>query len=290
MEYLIHILIMLSIYFVLTSSAHLLIGMTNLITLSHAAFFGIGSYVTALVTSALGMSLLMSLITVFICNGLIAFVFSIPTIKLKDDYFVLVTLGFQSIVYAMIYNWENLTQGAQGYSGISGGKLLGLIEIVDTRLFLVISILISVFIGYLMYRMINSPFGRVLKSMREDDILLISQGKNPIKYKRWALVLSAAFCGVAGYEFATYTTYINPSSFNLNESIFILSAVLIGGIGNVKGSVLGAILIVVLPELFRFIPILSEYAAPLREISYAFMLLLVLYFMPKGLAGNFTLK
>lgn len=281
---------MLSIYFVLTSSAHLLIGMTNLITLSHAAFFGIGAYVTAIVTSGLGMSLIMSLATVFIFNGLIALVFSIPAIKLKGDYFVLVTLGFQSIVYSLMYNWEDLTQGAQGYSGITGGKLFGLIEIIEPRSSLIISILISVFICYLMYRMINSPFGRVLKSMREDDVLLISQGKNPMKYKRWALVLSAAFCGVAGYEFAAYTTYINPSSFNLNESIFILSAVLIGGIGNVKGSILGATFIVVLPEIFRFIPILNQHAAPLREISYATILMLVLYFKPIGLVGNFSLK
>ena len=281
---------MLSIYFLLTSSAHLLIGMTNLITLSHAAFFGIGSYVTALVTSALGIPLITSLALVFICNGLIALIFSLPTIKLKDDYFVLATLGFQSIVYTILYNWEEVTYGAQGYSGITGGKLFGLVKINTPYSFLVVSIIISALVGYIMYRMINSPFGTILKSLREDDTLLISQGKNPIKYKRWALVLSASFCGLAGYQFAAYMTYINPSSFNLNESIFILSAVLIGGIGNVKGSAFGAILIVVLPEAFRFTPIFSEHAAPLREISYAFILLLILYYKPKGLAGKYTLK
>jgi len=257
MEYFVHILIMINIYIILVLSANLLVGLANLLTLGQAAFYGIGAYFLGYVS-----------------------------IKFEGDYFVLATLGFQIIIYSILYNWISITKGPYGIPGIPSPEFLGIFKVSSIYNFFVLSSILSLLTMGIFYRFTHSPFGRVLRAMKDDKLALVSLGRNVRKLKIQTFVIASLFAAVSGFIYATYITYIDPTSFSLDESIFIISAVLIGGTGNVKGPVLGAAFVVILPELLRFVGMPDAVAANMRMIIYGLCLILLMMYRPQGIAGK----
>jgi len=264
--------------------------MTNLLSLGQAAFYGIGAYIGVGILMYLKLPLIPSLILVMIGTAISSLIIAYPTLRLKGDYFVLGTLGFQLIIFTILYNWVSVTRGPYGIPGIPEPKLFGLIKISGIVPFLIFSSIMSSLTIGIFYRLIHSPFGRVLKGIRDDEIAVKSLGRNVTAFKIWVFVISSAFIGIAGFVYATYVSYIDPTSFNLDEAIFILAAVLIGGTGNIRGPVVGAIFVVLLPELLRFVGFPDAIAANLRQIVYGLSLILLMLFRPQGLAGEYSLK
>ena len=285
MDYILHILIMMSIYAVIIMSANMLTGLTNLISMAYAAFYGIGAYITALCVLVLQWSFLPSVLLILVVNSLLALLLALPSLRLKGDYFILATLGFQMIVYTVLYNWTKVTRGPFGISGISNPVIIGSITLDSIQSFFIFGVILCEALGVMFYFLIHSPFGRVLRAIRDDEIALISLGRNVNYYKTTAFVISSAFIGVAGYLYATYISYIDPTSFTIDESIFILSALLIGGTGNIKGPIVGAIFVVILPEILRFVGLPDSIAAPLRQIIYGTVLIWVMFNRQQGIAG-----
>jgi len=277
---------MINIYIILSTSTNLLVGVTNLLSLGQAALYGIGAYLTVYALMILHLPLIPTLIFVFIFTAISSLIIAYPSLKLKGDYFVLATLGFQLIVYTILYNWIDVTRGPYGISGIPAPKILGTFEISGMVPFLILSTLLAGLTVYLFWHLIHSPFGRVLKGIRDDEISVLTLGRDVTKFKVWAFVISSGFIGIAGMLYASYISYIDPTSFNLDEAIFILTAVLIGGSGNIKGPVLGAVFVVVLPELLRFIGLPDSVAANLRQIIFGFVLILLMRFRPWGIWGE----
>ena len=138
--------------------------------------------------------------------------------------------------------------------------------------------------------LIYSPFGRVLKAVRDDELSTQAIGRNVTAIKIWSFVVSSGMIGISGLLYASYVSYIDPTSFNLDEAIFILSAVIIGGTGNIKGPVIGAVFVVVLPELLRFVGLPDSVAANLRQIIYGLMIIVLMRIRPQGLAGEYALR
>jgi len=281
---------MINIYIVLTVSTNLLVGMTNLLSLGQAAFYGIGAYIGVGILIYLKVPLLIALFLVMITTAFSSLLIAYPTLRLRGDYFVLGTLGFQLIVFTILYNWVSVTRGPYGIPGIPAPKLCGVLIISGIIPFAIFSSIVSALTILTFYRLIHSPFGRVLKGIREDEIAVRSLGRNVIAFKIWTFVISSAFIGIAGFIYATYVSYIDPTSFGLDEAIFILSAVIIGGTGNIRGPVAGAVFVVVLPELLRFVGFPDSVAANLRHIIYGLSLILLMMFRPRGLAGEYFIK
>lgn len=290
MDYFLHILIMINIYVILSSSTNLLVGMTNLVSLGQAAFYGMGAYFAALCLLLLDLSLLPTLLLSMLFTSIFGLLIALPSLRLKDDYFILATLGFQMIVYTVLYNWIPVTRGPYGIAGIPAPRLIGSQQISGIGGYTLLSTILAVLIVFILHLLIGSPFGRVLKGIRDDQMPVLSLGRNVARFKTQAVTISCGFVGVAGVLYATYVSFIDPSSFALDESIFILSALLIGGTGNIKGPVLGAVFIVVLPELLRFLGLPDSMAANLRQIIYGLILIAIMRFRPKGLAGAYQVK
>lgn len=290
MEYLHHIVFMIGIYTILTLAANIPVGLTNLLTLAQAAFYGIGAYLSAHILIKFDMPIILGLILVSLATGVFSLLISFASIRLKGDYFILATLGFQLIVFSILYNWTDVTHGPFGITGIPSPKFFGSIELTSNLQFALLAIFVTLIFSLLFYHITNSPFGRVLKGIRSDELSVSVSGRNVNRFKIVAFFLSAAFSSTAGYLFGGYVKYIDPTSFTLDESIFILSALFIGGLGNVKGCIAGAAFIILLPELLRFAGLPESMAANLRQIIYGLMLILVMYIFPKGLAGNTMLK
>jgi len=286
MNYVFHILIMIAIYIILAVSTNLLVGVTNLLSLGQAALYGIGAYVAVFALMILKLPLIPAMALVMVITALSSLLIAYPSLRLKDDYFILATLGFQLIVFTILYNWVDVTRGPYGIPGIPEPKIFGLITISGLIPFLILSSILAVITIFIFHRLIYSPFGRILKGIRDDENSVLTLGRNVIKFKIWAFTISSAFVGLAGMIYATYVTYIDPTSFNLDEAIFILTAVLIGGTGNTKGPILGAVFVVILPEMLRFIGLPDNIAANLRQIIYGLILIILMRYRPWGIAGE----
>ncbi len=290
MEYILHIIIMLNIYIMLVLSANLPIGMANLLTMCQAAFYGVGAYISAFFLMQFNLPFILIAAIVMLVTGLLSYVVTLSSVKLKGDYFILASLGFQMIIYTVLYNWTDVTRGPYGIPGIPGIKLLGLWDISGVWGYFVLTTLLSLTVIWIFRKIKNSPYGRVLKAMRSDELAVKALGRNTFMAKSWAFFISAAFSGLAGLIFASYVSYIDPTSFTLDESIFIVSALFIGGTGNVKGPVLGAVFVVLLPELLRFVGLPDAIAANMRQIIYGLSLVLVMYYRPQGIWGENAIK
>ncbi len=287
MEYILHVIIMLNIYILLVLSANLPIGMANLLTMCQAAFYGIGAYISAFFLMQFDLPFIGIMLIVMILTGLFSYTVSFASVRLKGDYFILATLGFQMIVYTVLYNWTDVTRGPYGIPGIPGIKLLGLWDISgNIWAYFIVTTIISFVVICLFQKLKNSPYGRILKAIRDDELSVKALGRDTAQIKSWAFFLSASLAGLAGLMYASYVGYIDPTSFTLDESIFIVSALFIGGTGNVKGPVSGALFVILLPEILRFVGMPDTIAANMRQIIYGLTLVLVMYFRPQGISGE----
>lgn len=290
MEYYLHILIMINIYILLILGMNLLLGYTNLLSLCHAAFYGIGAYLTVFALVKLNLSFFPALI--FVCAGTVvaSLVISLPSLRLHGDYFILVTLGFMMVVFSIMYNCVPLTNGPYGILGIPRPTFFGLIKVDGIPGYALLTTILSAGSIALFKVLVQSPFGRILRGIRDEEIMVESLGRNVFFFKVLAFAISAAFAALAGFLYATYVTYIDPTSFTLDESIFILSAAIIGGTGNIIGSIVGAIFVIIMPEIIRAIHIPDTIAPNVRQIIYGMLLIILMYFRPKGLLGKYEFK
>ena len=291
MEYLLHIGTLLCIYLILVLSANLTVGMANLLTLCQAAFYGIGAYIGTFFLMHFNLPFVVVALLVMLATGVTSFIISYASIKLKEDYFVLATLGFQAIVFAVLYNWDNVTQGSSGIWGIPHIKLFGFWELKEDYMFFLFALVIAAMVCWVFRRLQRSPYGRILKAIRTDEIAVKALGRNTVKLKTWAFFISAAFTSVAGLVFAAFIGAIDPTSFTIDESIFILTALFIGGAGSrIRGPLAGALLMVVLPELLRFVGLPQGAAANLRQMIYGLLLIVLVFIRPQGLLGDSKLS
>lgn len=289
MEYLIHILIITGIYIILTLSLNLIVGFTGLAALGHIAFAAIGAYTSSLLALHFGLSPLLGLLIGAILASLIGIIIGFPSLRLKEDYLALATFGLGIIVYSIAKNWVSLTRGPMGLPGIPSVSLFGY-EFSSGWSYLIL-VSVFVFITYLVIRNItHSPFGRVLQGIREDEIAILAMGKNVNRYKLIVFIVGAFFAGIAGSLYAHYITFIDPSSFTPMESIAVLLMVVFGGMASLKGSFIGASILVILPEFLRFLGMPSSVAAPLRQMIYGLLLAILMILRPQGLLGRFRFK
>lgn len=292
MDYLLHIAIMANIYIILVLAANLPAGMSGLMSLCQGAFYGLGAYFGAFFLLRTGLPFPVIVIAVMFFVGITSLLVSIASVRLKGDYFVLASLGFQMIVFTVLYNWVDVTRGPYGISGIPDiqliGKGIGSLSGIDA--YFILTTVIAACAAALFLHLKRSPFGRLLRALRDDEHVLVVLGRDPARIKFQSFFLSAAFSALAGLLYAAYIGYIDPTSFTLDESIFILCALFIGGIGNVRGPVAGAVFVVVLPEILRFVGLPDAVAANLRQVIYGLLLILIMYYRPQGLQGEIKLK
>lgn len=289
MNYLLHIAIMMGIYGMLALSANLLIGFGGLLTMTQAAFYGLGAYAYALLSMKLGLPFGVTLPAALLFCAIVGWLFGQAALKFRNEAFVLATIGFQMIVYVVLYNWTDLTRGPYGISGIPRPSFFGL-EIESVAAFFVFTLILFLIVFGVMYLVGKSPFALSLKALRDDETAAQTLGICPRNQYIRALVISAVISAIPGVCFAGYITYIDPTSFTLTESIFIACILLVGGSGNIAGPMSGVALMILLPEVLRFVGLPDAVAANLREIIYGVLLIVLVYIKPKGLAGAYAIR
>jgi branched-chain amino acid transport system permease protein len=286
MEYLLHILVITGIYIILTLSLNLVVGYTGLASLGHAAFSCIGAYTSALLALNYGVSPWLGLIIGACVAAVLGIVIGAPSLRLKGDYLAIATFGLGVIVYSVAKNWVSVTRGPMGLPGIPGFSFFGM-QVSAVWAYLILVAVFVVLTFFVIRRVVDSPFGRILRAIREDETAALAVGKDVNKYKIIVFAIGAFFAGIAGNLYAHYITFIDPSSFTVMESITILLMVVFGGMGSLSGSFIGAAVLVILPELLRFVGMPSSIAAPLRQMIYGLLLVVLMLKRPQGIVGKY---
>lgn len=289
MEYVLHILVITGIYIILTLSLNLVVGYTGLASLGHAAFSCVGAYTSSLLALNLGLSPWLGLSIGACVAALLGVIIGFPSLRLKGDYLALATFGLGVIIYSVTKNWVSVTRGPMGLPGIPGFSVFGF-ELSEIWSYLLLVVLFVLLTFSVIRRIVNSPFGRILRGIREDEIATLAMGKDVDRHKIMVFVIGAFFAGIAGSLYAHYITFIDPSSFTVMESITILLMVVFGGMGSLLGSFVGASILVIFPEALRFLGLPSSIAAPLRQMIYGLLLVVLMLRRPQGIWGRYKFK
>jgi branched-chain amino acid transport system permease protein len=283
--YLAHYLVMVAIYGILAISLNLLIGYSGIFSLAHAAIYGVGAYASALVALKLGLGFWGGLLIAALAGALAAALVAIPSLRVAGDYYIVASFGLQTVVVTIFMNWTGLTNGHAGLPGIPRPVVFG--WVVDQPLkYVLLGVALLAVTYAVCWRLTHSAFGRVLQAIRDDEVAALAMGKNVVKVKIIAAVMSSALGATAGSLYAHYITYVNPSSFSLSESIFITSLVILGGSERLAGPLVGAFILLAVPEALKFLAIPDTVAAPMRQILYGGLLILFMFVRPEGILGR----
>jgi len=287
MEYVLHIIVVAGIYVGLAIALDLLIGHTGLLSLAHAAFYGLGAYTSALLSVYLDTPFLVSLVAGACLAILLSLLCGIIVLRLSAEAFAIGTFGLQMVLFSIYNNWMEMTKGPFGLKDIPRPAILGLSP--QSHLgFSIMAVAYAVVAYLIASRASTSPFGRVLRAIREDEVLAWSFGKSTHRFKITVFALSAALAAIGGGIYAHYVTYIDPTSFTVMESVLVVSMVIIGGAASRYGAAVGAVVLVVFPELLCFLGLPGSVAANLRQILYGGFLVALMIWRPQGLLGTYT--
>jgi branched-chain amino acid transport system permease protein len=262
----------------LALSLTLMAGTAGQVSLGQAALLAIGAYASALLALDLGWPTIVTIPLAGVLTGLIGTALVFPAFRLRGHYVAIATLAIGEVVGLVILNWESLTQGALGLTGIPPLSLGGH-DIYAPRAVYWLTLAVTIVLALLQTRLLGSHFGRTLRAIRDDDVAARSYGISLNRYKGLAFAFGGFGAGVSGGITAHLYSYINFETFNAQVSLLALTMVILGGMGNVVGAIVGAVALVSLPELFR---VTAEY----RVLIYGLALLLLIRFRPQGLLGT----
>ena len=274
-KYTLHVIILCSMYACLTLSLNLIIGWSGQFSLGHVCFYGMGAYVTTLLMMNFEMNFFFATLISSIFTSIFAMLLCLPTLKLRGDYLAVITLGFGEVFRLFLTNAVDITKGPAGIPGISDPVIFGYAIKGKQAYFYFVMLLLFVFIVF-MKRFNNSGFGMAMMTVNEDDIAATAIGLNTKKYKLLGFAIGGGMAALMGSFYAVYMGMISPTSFAYAESIKMVSMVVLGGMGSIPGSILGAFLLTALPEVLRAF---SEY----RMVLYGALMVVMMIFRPEGM-------
>jgi branched-chain amino acid transport system permease protein len=275
--YYLRLIDLMIIYSFFALGLNILTGFTGITSFGHAGFFAFGAYGTALLSVKCGMTPILAVCSSSFITGFIGFLIGLPVIRISGIYLAMVTLGFAEFIKLLAINWEGVTGGPLGISGIPPLSLFGYSMESESFLFLFIYILL-IFSTFIFNQIVSSPYGQSLPAIKDDERAALSIGIPSVKYKLISFFISGLYSGLAGALYAHFERFISPDTFSFDLSIFVLCMVVVGGMGSIIGSILGSIVLVILLE---FLQPLGDY----RLIVYGALLMIMIMYFPQGLKG-----
>ncbi len=269
------------IYVVISLGLNIVVGLAGLLDLGYVAFYAVGAYSYALLNYHFGLGFW----TVLPIGAAMGFLFGVllgfPVLRLRGDYLAIVTLGFGEIIRLILENWNEFSFGPSGIANIPRPGLFGIQMSLHGAIIYLYFLMIglTLFTIFVVNRLQDSRIGRAWIALREDEIACQAMGIDKTKTKLTAFALGATWAGMGGVVFAAKTTFINPASFTIWESIIILCVVVIGGMGSIIGVILGALILILLPEYLRAF---SEY----RMLLFGAVLVVMMVFRPGGIISD----
>lgn len=271
------------IYTIVAVSLGLLMGFAGQISLGHAAFYGVGAYTTAVLSTTYNINPWLALLFSMLIPGIIAFMIGFTMSRLNGYYLAMATLAFGIIVHVLLVEWKSVTKGASGLYGIPKVELFGysLTQGLSYYYFVWAFALIIIVISL---NIINSRIGRALRSIHGSEIAASAMGVDAGKYKMQVFIVGAMFSGLAGWLMAHMSYSISPTSFTLDASIIFLAMVVLGGSTSIWGAVVGSLLITLIGITVKILgEHISFITSDFEHVLYGLILMIVVIFLPKGL-------
>ncbi len=278
-SYHLDVLTTVGIYALLAMGLNVVVGLTGLLNLGYAAFFAIGAYGYALLNLHWNWPFWLGLPAAGLLSMAFGFLIGIPSIRVRGDYLAITTLGFGEIVRIAFNNLDAWTGGPNGLLGIDRPNFFGAAFGVHPLPYYYLVLGVIALTAFLLFRMCSSKIGRALVAVREDELAASCMGVPALHVKLVAFGVSSFIAGIAGAIFASKQTIVTPDSFDFVLSVLLLAMVVLGGLGNIWGAVLGALILGILPELLR------SFAA-YRMLIFGLVMILMMIFRPQGILGN----
>ena len=282
MDYLLHVATVILLYAGLVASLNLLIGHAGILSFAHASFYGIGAYVTAMLTVYAGWDWLPAVAAAVVATAAIAFLIGVPTLRLGGDYFILALFGFQLIVVDVILNLDDVTNGPFGIRGIPRPSVNDY-GLASGWPFLIGTAMVTGVVFFIVRRIVTSPLGGKLHAIRDDETVAAALGINVARTKTMIFTVAAALAAVIGGMTAFYFRFVEANAFNSEVMILLLAMAFVGGTRSLWGAVAGPAILVLFPELFRFIGPVGVDLAKVQQGLYGLLLVLLMLFRPQGL-------
>lgn len=270
----------IGVFGILALSANLVTGTTGLLSLGHAGFYGIGAYTAALAAQAWHWPFYVTIPVAGLAATVTGVLLALPTMRLVGIYFAVATLGVGEIIHLVLLNWVSFTRGPMGISAIPPIAVPGLVAGGDITNYFAVALALA-FTAFVIHRLTHSYYGNALRSLREDDQCAEAMGLDVVRIKIEVFAFSCFFAGVAGALWAHTTNYISPGDFRFSESILILAMIVVGGLGSMPGAIIGAVLLIGLPEVLR---VIGDY----RMIVVGLVMFLSILFLPRGILGEIS--
>lgn len=277
-DYFLDVAILVGIYIILALGLNVVVGFAGLLNLGFVAFYALGAYTYALLNTRLALGFWTALPFSVGLSAIAGFLLAVPALRLRGDYLAIVTLGFGEITRLILNNWDSLTMGPNGISGIAAPAILSL-SLGKLSYFYYLVLLFVLITLFTTRRVYSSKIGRAWVAIREDEIASSIMGINTTIYKLYAFAFGAFWAGLAGAVFAAKMQFVSPESFTFMESVLILCMVILGGLGSIWGVILGALILVLLPEMLREVQLY-------RMLTLGAGLVLLMVFRPQGLFGG----
>lgn len=272
------ILIITGIYVILALGLNIVVGLAGLLDLGYIAFYAIGAYSYGILNTTFGIPFWPAILIGGTLAGIAGMILGMVTLRLRGDYLAIVTLGFLMIVHLILNNWDSVTRGPNGILGIKPPAIGGF-TFSEPAHFYYLILLFDVIAIFIINRLNNSRIGRAWIAIREDEIAASAMGINITTMKILAFTMGALWAGIAGVFFAGRYAFISPESFTFLETVLVLSMVVLGGMGSIAGVIIGAGLLIIMPEVFRGF---QDY----RMLAFGGAMVLMMVFRPQGLIGN----
>jgi hypothetical protein len=277
-QYFLTIIIKIGVYICLAMGLNILTGYTGLVSLGHAGFVAIGAYASSILVVKHGFNFFAASLVGMIVAGLIGMILGLPSLRVSGTYLSIITLGFGEIIKMTAMNFTALTNGTLGIKNIPKPNIFGFTLTVGNYGLYYMMLITVVVVSIFCYLLVKSKTGRALQAIKTDELAATMMGININYYKVTAFVVSAMICAFGGSLYSVLIGYIDPNTFNFDVSTLILSIVILGGMGTLRGMFIGALILIAFPEVSRF---LMEY----RFVLYGIILVIMMRFRPQGILG-----
>lgn len=285
MTFVLSYIIVAEIFSLAAFSTNLLVGIIGIFSVSQAAIFGVGAYAVSLLMLAGNVPFPAAMAIAMALCACINMLLATPSLRVAGDYFVVTSFGSQLVASAVFINWASVTGGASGLVAIPPPTMFGF-DFDEPSSFVLISTAALAIGCVAFWLLMRAPFGRIIHAIRQDEQAVAASGRSVLQAKASVAALSGAYAGAAGALYAVYLNFIDPSSFDINVSVSILTMLVVGGARTLVGSVLGPFLLVALPQLLSLVDVPSTIVGPMRQFIYGALLIAFMLFRPQGLAGR----
>ncbi|MGA0565192.1 branched-chain amino acid ABC transporter permease [Ancylobacter sp. VNQ12] len=284
--YLLNLGVLIALYAILASTLNFIMGYAGIFSLAHAIFFGIGAYVGTWLAMNVSASIFVTIPAGMVAAALISLMLALPALRVRGEYFVAASLGLQVIGVTVFAEWKSFTGGVGGIVGVPPIQVFG-VDIYQSGQFLVVTLVCLALVLFIIHALVHSSFGRSLMAIRDSESAALAFGKNIALIKTYSVMISASLAAVTGVLYASYMSFVNVESFTLDVSVLLMAMVIIGGTGTLLGPIVGAALLLILPNALSYLSFLPQTEiGSIQQIIYGLGMTVLMIFRPGGLVNR----